>query len=301
MLNKKFTALITGGAGFIGSHLVERLLAEGHRVRVIGRPSVKFDKNLAAVLHHDNIIIDQRNLLDIPSEDTIFQGVNMVFHLASFTDQIASKKKPEMFINANTQTLTKVLEAARIHHFKIIYTSSAAVYGKAQWPTSEDQPAKPIDPYGVSKWLGELILQSWNKFYNIPYLSFRIFNGYGPRMSGVGVFGVFLKKIMEGKPITITGDGSAQRDFIYIDDIVDALLSGAQNSKSGLTYNIGTGILRTVKELATILGADIEYIAPRLEEPPVYCADISKIKHDLGWSPKISLEEGVKKTLKKIY
>jgi UDP-glucose 4-epimerase len=297
MSEEYLTVLVTGGAGFIGSHLVEALLGEGHKVRIVGRPSVKFDTNLVYVQGHKNLQIDQRDLLSIQAGDVIFKDVNVVFHLASYTDHMLSQQKPEMFININTQILTRILEGARISGFRIIYTSSASVYGKAKWPTNENQPAQPINGYGLSKWIGELLLQYWNKFYGIPFLSFRIFNGYGLRSSESGVFGIFLKNIMEGKPIPVTGDGSARRDFIYVDDIVDALICGASSEKSGIVYNVGTGVLRTVKELATLLEGEIKYIPLRSEEPPVYCADISRIQNDLGWNPKISLEEGVRKTL----
>jgi len=297
MEGEKNTALVTGGAGFIGSHLTERLLRQGYIVRVIGRSGVRSTRNLAHLTGHPNLKIIQRNLLRLTPEDAVFKGVDVIFHLAAFTDHVASQSTPELFIDTNTQMLTRVLAAARIHGCKIIYTSSAAVYGEAAWPTREDHPPQPLNAYGLSKWIGELLLDHWHVIYAIPYLTFRIFNGYGPRNSTAGVFGIFLKKTLEGKSLTITGDGNAQRDFVYIDDIVAALVRGAESDADGAAYNVGTGILRPVLDMATLLGGKLEYIPPRAEEPPVYCADISKIKKELGWTPHVTLEEGVRKTL----
>ena len=297
--NNKKLVLITGAGGFIGYHLVERFLNKGYRVHAIARPSAKLYTNLESVMKNPNLILDYRDILSIPADDELFHNIRTIYHMAAFVDHMASKKSPEMSVNNNMMTLLRVLEAARLNGSRFVYPSSAAIYGKASWPTPEDCAASPINPYGLSKWMGELLVLGWHSLYDISYIVFRIFNGYGPGCpESSGVFGTFLKKILLGEPITITGDGSAKRDFIYIDDIVDALILGGESDKTEGVYNLGTGILRSVKELSLLLGGEVEYIPARREEPPVYCADIKMIQRDFGWSPLVSLEEGVKRTMR---
>ncbi len=290
-------AVVTGAAGFVGSHLVERLLQDGWTVRGCCRPSPRVATNLGQLAGHDRWLLDERDLLEVAADEQLFHEATVIFHLASFTDQILSKERPEEVINNNLQGMTRVLEAARLSGCKVVFASSAAVYGRADWPTSEEQPCAPLDPYGLSKQLCEDLLFFWGKHFQLEVLALRIFNGYGPRNSSAGVFGHFMTQLRAGKPLCITGDGSARRDFIFVDDIVEALLAGALSDLSGEAFNVGSGTLRTVKELAELLGAPIEYGPPRSGEPPVYCADIGKIKRDLNWSPKVSLEDGVVRSL----
>jgi len=189
------------------------------------------------------------------------------------------------------------LEAARHYGVKkVIYPSSAAVYGIAEAPTREDFPISPQNAYGMSKEMAEIAFRRWDTIYGVSSVCFRIFNGYGPRAAKSGVVGVFLEKKLKGEPIGILGDGGAERDFIYVSDIVDAFLLSTNTEGSGL-YNLGSGVTRTVKELATLIGGPIDYGPAREGEPPVILADISSVQRDLGWRPTVSLEQGITNVL----
>lgn len=290
-------SLVTGAAGFLGSHVVEGLIAQGHRVHALDLPGARFAANLAAVQTHPALEIIERDLMSIPAEDSFFSGIDTIFHCAGNPDHIASMKQPEPFIQANVTTVVRVLEAARHHGMKkVIYPSSAAVYGTAVPPTREDHPINPDNPYALTKWMGEEACLHWSDFFKVPTLSFRVFNGYGPRSAG-GPVNFFIRRKRNGETLTVTGTGEQTRDFIYVSDVVDALIAGAQSDRSGEAYNLATGIPQSVLQLAQLVGGEIQHVEPR-PEPPVILADVSKIKTHLGWEPKVSLAEGVALMLK---
>lgn len=301
--DKQPIALVTGAAGFIGSHLVERLLVEGWHVRALDLPDASFEQNLTAIIDHLSLELFHIDLLATDITRQPFSDVDCLFHLAGSTNLMQAQKEPASYIQTNCMGTMRILEAARYHGInKIINLSSAAVYGiPDNWPTPEDCSKRPINAYGLSKLMAEQALVHWQQVYGVDSLSFRIFNGYGPRAIHNDVIGVFMSKKLAGEPITITGDGSACRDFIYIDDIVSALLKGAESRHTGKAYNLASGTPRTVKELAELIGGEIEYIPARPGEPPVLCADISQIRTELGWEPKITLEEGVEKLLESTF
>lgn len=287
------TAVVTGAAGFLGSHLVERLLENGYAVRALDLPTAPFDVNLKRVEQNARLRIEARNILDVSADDPIFSGVAALFHCAGIADHRASMSTPELYMNANFMAVVRVLEAARAHKIaKLIYPSSAAVYGTAAPPTREDHPINPGNPYGLSKWLGEEACQHWHKVFGVPSLSFRIFNCYGPRAYTSGPVGLFVQKRKNGEHLTLTGDGSAQRDFIHVSDVVDAMIAGAESNYAGEAYNLGTGVPETVLRLAKLVGGDIAFLPPR-PEPPVILADVSKIRSHLNWRPKVSLADGI--------
>jgi UDP-glucose 4-epimerase len=291
-------ALVTGAAGYLGSHTVDKLLCRGYKVRGIDLPNARFEANLGAQLNCPSLKIEPADILSIDPEAAIFADTDYIFHCAGIADHIASFSEPERYIDVNVKAVVRVLEAARYHNVtKVIYPSSAAVYGTAEWPTSEEHPINPGNPYGFSKWLGELAINHWHQVFGVPSISYRIFNGYGPRAETSGVVGAFLKRRRAEQPIGILGDGSALRDFIYVSDIVDAFLLGAESDVAGRVYNIASGSPRSVKELAELMGCEIEYGPAREGEPPVICGDISKIMTDLGWKPSVSLEDGIKSLL----
>ncbi len=287
------TSLVTGAAGFLGSHTVEALLAKGHKVVALDLPGTSFEANLGPVLANPALTTVARDLMSIPADDSFFAGIDYIFHCAGIPDHIASMKTPEPYIQANVAAVVRVLEAARAHAIKkVVYPSSAAVYGTAVPPTREDHPINPDNPYALTKWMGEEVCRHWSKVFGVGTVSFRVFNGYGPRSAISGPVGFFLKRKKAGEPLTVTGDGSQTRDFIYVSDIVDALIAGALSDRSGEVYNLATGKPESVKHLAELVGGDIAFIPPR-PEPPVILADVSKLKTELGWEPKVSLAEGI--------
>jgi len=290
-------AVVTGAAGFLGSHTTERLLERGYEVRAIDIPGAPFDANLRTVLQSPHLTLDCRNILDIKATDSVFAGASVIFHCAGIADHRLSTTDPELYMSANFLAVVRILEAARHRkNIRVIYPSSAAVYGTAVPPTREDHPINPGNPYGLSKWLGEEACHHWHKVFGVPTLSFRIFNCYGPRGLTGGPVVFFAQKRLKGEPLTLTGDGSAQRDFIYVADVIDAFIAGAESDRAGESYNLGTGIPETVRRLAELVGGEIVCI-PARPEPPVILADISKIRRELGWAPRVTLAEGIKRVL----
>jgi UDP-glucose 4-epimerase len=292
--------LVTGGAGFIGSHLVDRLLAEGRKVRVIDNFEIGRRANLRQ--HDDNPCLEivEGDVADAAAVATAMAGVERVFHLAARADIVPSIQQPEAYFRANVDGTFVVLEAARRQQVgRFVYAASSSCYGiPASYPTPETAPADPRYPYALTKYLGEQLVMHWASVYRLPAVSLRFFNVYGPRARTSGtygaVFGVFLAQIIAGKPLTVVGDGEQTRDFTFVSDIVEALLTAARGGKSGEIYNIGSGRPASVNELVRELGSPPTIAIPkRPGEPDCTFADISKIRADLGWEPKISFAEGV--------
>ena len=293
------TAIVTGAAGFLGSHAVERLLADGYKVRAFDLDRARAETALAAVAGDPNLSFEPLDVLDMEATDQRFAGAAFVFHCAGIADHVQSLKMPEKYLRVHVSPLARVLEAARHHGVeKVIYPSSAAVYGRAEWPTREDHPIRPESPYGLSKWMGEELIESWRRIFGVPGLSFRIFNGYGPRAEAGSVINFFIKKKLAGEPLTLTGDGSQRRDFIYVTDIVDAFVRGAESDVTGQTFNLASGTLHTVLDMARLIGGRIEFIPKRANDPETICPDISRIRAAFGWQARVSLDEGVRKTMK---
>jgi UDP-glucose 4-epimerase len=292
--------LVTGGAGFIGSHLVDRLIAQGRRVRVLDSLVVGRRANLHQ--HKDNPSLDlvEADVADKGAVDAATEGVERVFHLAARADIVPSIQEPEAYFRANVDGTFAVLEAARRHKVKrLVYVASSSCYGiPPVYPTPEDAPIDPRYPYALTKYLGEQLMLHWAQVYRLPAVSVRFFNVYGPRARTSGtygaVFGVFLAQLLAGKPLTVVGDGTQTRDFTFVSDVVDALLTVAASDRSGEVYNVGSGQPVSVNELVRELGAsDIVHIPKRPGEPDCTWADISKIRRDLGWEPKVSFADGV--------
>lgn len=298
---KKKTAIVTGGTGNLGSRTTANLLKQGFTVRIIDLPDTKPAEDLQKYLGDSNLTFELKNVLDISPDDPIFHDVDYIFHCAGIADHRYALQTPEPYLEANVMSLVRVLEAARINGIqKFIYPSSAAVYGVAEWPTREDHPLNPVNPYGLSKLMGELAVQHWHKIFNVPTITFRIFLSYGQNTNGVGIIAHFFRNRLAGKPLTITGDGTQRRDFIFIDDVVDAFISAAKSDKSGGIYNLGSGATATINQIAELIGGDIEYIPKNPNEPEAIWADIAKIKEEIGWQPKIDLEEGISSIKKTI-
>ncbi len=298
--------VVTGGAGFIGSHLVDRLLAEGHFVTVLDDLSNGCFQNLSQ--HHNNgdCFVIPIDITDPDAIDTYFDGAEWVFHAAALADIVPSITHPLPYFNANVRGTASVLEVSRKYNVKrFIYASSSSCYGIAhEFPTPESAPIQPQYPYALTKYLGEQLVMHWGHVYKMPVVSLRMFNVYGPRARTSGtygaVFGVFLAQKLAGKPFTIVGDGTQTRDFTYVTDVVDAFIKAAQSSVINEIFNVGSGNHYSVNHLVELLGGEKVFVPKRPGEPDCTFADTSKIQRVLGWKPKISFEEGVKKMLEQI-
>ena len=292
--------LVTGGAGFIGSHLVDVLIAKGHKVRVVDNFAVGGMRNI--VQHDGNPALEvvQADISDKSLIAGCFEGVERVFHLAAMADIVPSIEDPEVYFRANVNGTLNVVQASVANNVKrFVYVASSSCYGIPDvYPTPEDAPNQPQYPYAMTKNLGEQIVLHWSSVYNLPALSLRFFNVYGPRVRTSGtygaVFGVFLAQLLAGKPLTIVGNGMQSRDFTYVSDVVDALICAADSEQSGQIYNVGTGEAQSVNRLVELLGAkDVVYIPERPGEPERTLADINKVRSELGWQAKVSFAEGV--------
>jgi UDP-glucose 4-epimerase len=304
-MNSRPFAVVTGGAGFIGSHMVDLLIERGFRVRVIDNLVGGRMANL--VLHKSNadVVLDERDIRALASDDKLFADARCVFHFAGIGDIVPSIEQPGEYMSANVQGTVQVLEASRHAGVrKVVYAASSSCYGLAGVPTREDHPIAPQYPYALSKYMGEQALFHWNNVYGLPVNSIRIFNAYGTRSRTSGaygaVFGVFLRQKLAGKPYTVVGDGTQKRDFLYVTDVARAFLAAAETDKSGEVWNLGAGNPQSVNRLVELLGGTVVHIPKRPGEPDCTWADISKIARDLGWTPNVSFEEGVARIIDNI-
>ena len=291
--------LVTGGAGFIGSHLVERLLHDGHTVMVLDNFSTGRPQNLAHLAHHSELRLHQLDIVDLASIRPFFDGVDWVFHLAALADIVPSIQRPLDYHRANVDGTASVLEAARTAGVKrFVYAASSSCYGIPDvYPTPETAPVCPQYPYALTKYLGEQISLHWAQVYDLPVVSLRLFNVYGPRSRTSGtygaVFGVLLAQKLAGKPFTVVGDGTQTRDFTFVTDVVDVFVRAAESEVEGEVFNVGSGDTYSVNHLVSLLGGDKIHIPKRPGEPDCTFADIGKISQMLGWRPKVSFEDGV--------
>jgi UDP-glucose 4-epimerase len=299
--------LITGGAGFIGSHLVDRLLADEKEVIVIDNFSNGHRRNLIQHIENKKLTIHNLDISDFNAIQGLFNGVTWVFHLAALADIVPSIVHPLPYHQSNVDGTVAVLEAARRANVKrFIYAASSSCYGIPDvYPTPETAPIRPMYPYALTKYLGEQYVLHWNQIYHLPCVSLRLFNVYGPRARTSGtygaVFGVFLAQKLAGKPFTVVGDGKQTRDFTFVTDVADAFVKAAESDITGEVFNVGSGGTYSVNELVGYLGGNVEYIPKRPGEPDCTFADISKITRQLGWAPKMSFKNGVKKILEHIH
>jgi len=292
--------VITGGAGFIGSHLADFLIDTGNEVLVIDNLSIGRVENIAHHLDNSNFKFLKADIVDYESIETSFREVDWVFHLAAMADIVPSIENPTEYYKSNVNGTFNVLQACRKYNIKkIVYTASSSCYGiPDEYPTKELAEIRPQYPYALTKNMGEQLVMHWCQLYNLPAVSLRFFNVYGPRARTSGtygaVFGVFLAQKIANKPFTVVGDGNQTRDFTFVSDIVNALIAAVSSDISGEIINIGSNDTYSINRLVELLEGDIAYIPKRPGEPDCTWADISKATRLLDWTPLISLEDGVK-------
>jgi UDP-glucose 4-epimerase len=292
-------AIVTGGAGFIGSHAVDALLERGDEVHVLDDLSTGKRERVAegARLH----------VADIRAPDEVFDGVrpDAVLHLAAQADVRTSVERPDHDADVNILGTLRVLEAARRHGAKIVFSSTGgAIYGECDGPTSETAERRPLAPYGTSKLCGEEYLATWNRLYGTRHVSLRLGNVYGPRQEPhgeAGVVAIFMGLLNEGGTPKIYGDGGQTRDYVYVLDVVRAMLAALGRDGAGV-FNIGTGAETSVLELYEAVqrvsgsGRKAELAPTRLGELQRSVLDVSLAERELGWRPQRSLDDGLTET-----
>ena len=287
-------AIVTGGAGFIGSHLVDALVARGDEVTVLD--------NFASGRHEH--VNEFAKLRERDIQEPFHVEADVVFHFAAQADVRVSVERPGYDAAVNVLGTINVLEAARAAGARIVFASTGgAIYGECEAPAAEDAPRRPIAPYGTSKLCGEEYLATYNRLYGARHVALRLGNVYGPRQDPhgeAGVVAIFLSRLRDGRRPRIFGDGEQVRDYVYVDDVVRAALTAAE--RPGGVYNVGTGIATSVLELAaacrSVSGSDVahEHASSRPGEVRRSVLDVSAAAGDLGWRPEVGLEQGLRET-----
>jgi len=304
MENKR--ALVTGGCGFIASHLTDLLLKEGFEVTVVDNMSTGRRQNLAHHSDNKNLRIIEADISNFESIDKYFEGISYVFHLAALADIVPSIENPFAYHKSNVDGTVNVLMASEKHKIKkLVYAASSSCYGiPDEYPTNEKAEIRPQYPYALTKNVGEQYVMHWGKVYKLPVIALRLFNVYGPRSRTSGtygaVFGVFLKQKLEGKPFTVVGNGNQTRDFTYVTDVANAFYCAAKSDVTNEIMNVGSGGTYSVNSLVDLLQGEKTYIPKRPGEPDCTFADTSKIRRLLKWEPKVSFSQGVKNVLDNI-
>ena len=296
-------SVITGGAGFIGSNLTDHLVRIGHKVVVLDNFVSGKKSNLS---HHKkkNVKIIKIDISKSKNLDKYFKGADYVFHLAALAEIIPSIKNPKKYFKNNVIGTLKVVEAVKkVKIKKLIYAASSSCYGTPKkLPTSEKDRIDLKNPYAVTKFIGEEIIMKYAEMFKMPNISFRFFNVYGPRLNASGQYGAvisnFLSQTKNKKPLTIVGNGKQTRDFIHVDDLANAFIKVLKSKHTNKIYNLGSGKKTSINYIASIFNGKKKFIANRPGEPKDSLANISKLKKDLKWRPKISIETGITKLLR---
>jgi len=300
--------IVTGGAGFIGSHLCDLLIKKKNvdKIIVIDHLQDGTKKNLKNALKSKKIILFKYDIRNKKKILPLFKSVDVVIHLAALSDIVPSITDPENYLSTNIVGTMNVLESMRFYNVKkIIYAASSSCYGiPKKYPTKENESIDTRYPYAFSKNLGEQLIQHWSKVYNINYISLRLFNVYGTRSRTHGAYGaalgIFLRQKISGKAYTIVGDGNQKRDFVYVSDVCNAFFQSIISKKRNLILNIGYGKPHTVNYLTKLLGGPKIFIPKRPSEPDITHADIKRAIKFIKWRPKITLEEGIDIVVKNI-
>ena len=300
------TTLVTGGAGFIGSHVVEKLINAGRSVTVIDNLEGGRLENLASLLNDPRCSFVRADVRDFEEIHSHFKDISGVIHLAALADIVPSIENPEKYFETNVTGTLNVLRAAKMKGCqRFVYAASSSCYGiPDRFPTAEDAEIRPQYPYALTKRLGEELVMHWGQVFSLDVVSLRLFNVYGPRVRTNGaygaVMGVFLAQRANDAPLTIVGDGSQTRDFTHVRDVASAFLMALDSKIEGEVMNVGSGGHYSVRRLASLIGGPEVYIRKRPGEPECTYAQIQKIKKLLGWSPEIRLEDGVAEMLEQL-
>lgn len=306
MRSKKKIVLVTGGAGFIGSHTVDFFLKKNYEVRSIDNFSGGNLKNIEHLKKNKSFKLEKADILKIDKLKKFIKECQYVVHFAGVGDIVPSIENPKKYFENNVQGTVNLLNSLEIRKIKkFVYAASSSCYGKAKTPTDENHKIDPLYPYALSKYMGEQICFHWGKVYKLPINSIRIFNAYGTRSRTTGaygaVFGVFLRQLIANKPLTVVGDGRQKRDFLYVTDVAEAFYKACTTSFGQQVWNLGSGNPKSVNDLIKILNPVGRINIPkRPGEPTVTHANIGKIKRDLNWKPRVSFEDGVSKILENI-
>ena len=287
--------IVTGGAGFIGSNLVDRLITEGHEVICMDNESSLVNEQFYWNSKAINVKVDIRKLDSIIE---FFTGVDYVFHLAGQSRIQLSINNPLETLEINIMGTANVLEASRVKKIKkVIYSTTSSYYGlKNNVPNVETQPEDCLNPYSLSKVTGDKLCKIYSELYSLQTITLRYFCVYGNREPLRGEFapviGLFLRQFKEGKPLTIVGDGMQIRDFTHIEDVVKANVMVMNNNlvKSGEVYNVGSGASLSILEIAHLISQNIIFIPPRVGEARASMANTEKIKNHFGWNPQMDLK-----------
>jgi UDP-glucose 4-epimerase len=304
-------ALVTGGAGFIGSHIAQRLLGAGHEVVVLDNFSSGSRANVSAIGSGARVV--EGDVRDLSVVEASAFGCEVVFHEAAIVSVPYSVEHPQESHDVNIQGTLNVLQAARkVGARRLVFASSAAIYGEEPTlPKTETMRPEPMSPYGVEKITGEHYLATWSKLFGVETVALRYFNVFGPRQDPrspySGVISVFVDRILGGRPITFFGDGSQCRDFVYVANVVDAnLLAATRPGVSGRAYNVACGKRTTLVELASLVeraaGRTVErvFAEPRAGDIRESVADIARARAELGYTPAVGVEEGLERLVQHV-
>ena len=294
--------VVTGGAGFIGSNLVDKLISDGHEVIVFDDLSTGREENINSKAKLFRFDISKEEFFDIPIMEDIMTGVDVVFHMACLARVQPSIENPLLYHDKNVNGLVNMLEACRKYDVKrFVFSSSSSVYGDAEEvPTSENCKLNPMSPYAIHKLIGEQYCKLYSELYNIETVSLRYFNVYGDRQPTEGayclVMGIFAGQMLKGAPMTIRGDGEQRRDFTYVGDVVDANIKCMDYplELNGDVFNIGNGNNLSVSDIADLMGGSRMHVEPVIE-PRETLANYDKANKVLGWSPKGNLKKWIPK------
>ena len=300
--------LITGGAGFIGSHLVDYLVLKKAIKNILVVDNIEDGslKNLKNALKNSKVKFFKKDIRNFKSIKNCFKNIDQVVHLAALSDVVPSIENPIEYLNTNIMGTINVLESMRYHKVKkIIYSASSSCYGiPDNIPTKEIDKINTKYPYAYSKYIGEQTIRHWAEVYKLNYISLRLFNVYGTRSRTHGAYGaalgIFLRQKLSNKPFTVVGDGKQKRDFVYVEDVVKAFYLSIKTKKINKIFNVGFGKPLSVNNLLDYIGGKKIFIPKRPGEPEITHANINAIKRNLRWYPSITLKKGIDNVLKNI-
>ena len=296
-------SIVTGGAGFIGSNLVDKLLTMGHEVIVIDNQFSEAHDKFYWNFHGKNYRMDIR---DYSLTRKLYDGVDYVFHFAAEARIQPAIENPIEAVSINSLGTCTVLQCAREAGVKrVMYSSTSSGYGMNEPPNVETQPDDCLNPYSVSKVNGEKLCKMYTSLYGLETVCFRYFNVYGNRQPLKGqyapVIGIFLRQLAAGEPLTIVGDGEQRRDFTHVDDVVNANIKAAlaniDNKCFGQVYNVGTGLNHSINEIAAMISDNIIHIPPRPGEATISLANNTKLRETFDWEPTVKLEDWIRDAL----